>query len=265
MSTSSSPWSRLALVGLSAALMACSGEEGPLITGGNRPAEPTEAPSALPTSAPTPTPTPSPTPIPTLQSLLISPSEVSLSSDPAAPASSRGTNLAVIAVMSNQQQVSTTALWSAAPAGRVAVNDGGYVSAIANAPTGTAIVTAASGSIVATASVHVTAKPLTVTSIALSSTGLVLYAPAADGINSAGLKTSAQLVATVTLSNDSTTNAVTWSSSDELVATVSASGLVTSLGAGSATLTARAAQDPAKEASCPITVKAQGLVDVTVE
>lgn len=265
MSTSSRPWSRLALVGLSAALVACSGEEGPLITGGNRPAETHEDPSATPTSAPTPGPTASPTPIPTLQALLISPSEISLSSDPAAPGPSRGTNLAVIAVMSNQQQVSTTALWSAAPAGRVSVNDGGYVSAIANAPTGTAIVTASSGSIVATASVRVTAKPLTVKSIALSSTGLVLYAPAWDGLDTAGLPTSAQLTAIVTLSDDSTTNAVTWSSSNDLVATVSAGGLVTSLGAGSATLTAQAAHDPLVKTTCPITVKAQGLVDVTVE
>lgn len=261
MSTSSRPWSLLALVGLAAILMACSAEEGALITGRNQLAEPIEPPSATPT----PAPTASPTPVPTLQALLIDPSAVSLTSDPAVTGPSRGINLAAIAVMSDQRQIATTVAWSIAPPGLVSINDGGYVSAIANAPSGTAIVTASSGSIHATASVRVTAKPLSVKYVTLSSTGLTLYAPAWDGLNTAGLLTSAQLSAIVKLSDDSTTNAVTWRSSNDQVATVSASGLVTTVGAGSATLTAEAAQDPSRTASCPITVKAQGLVDVTVE
>lgn len=264
MSTSSRWISRLALLGLAATLMACSSEESPLIIGGRAP-RPTTPPSdnATPTTAPTTSPTATPTP--TLQSLLISPAEVTLSSDPAAAPTSRGINLAAIAVYSNGEQVTISAAWSASPAGLVAINAWGYMNAIANAPSGNATVTASSGSIQATASVRVNAKPLTVTSVALTSVGQTLYAPATDGLNTAGLPTSAQLVAVVTMSDNSTSSAVTWSSSDDLVARVSGSGLVTSVGAGSATLTAQAAQDPSKSASCPITVKAQGLVDVTVE
>lgn len=264
MSTFSRPWSRLALVGLSTVLLACSEGGGPVVTSASQPTKPKETPGTVVDNA-TPAPTPSPTPAPTLQSLLIVPSDLTLSSDPTDSPSSRGANLALIATLSNGQQVSTTASWSVSPAGLVSINAGGYVSAIANAPPGTATVQASSGSILATAAVHVTAKPLTVQSISLSSTGLVLYVPAADGLDTAGLPISAPLVGVVTMSDGSTTSAVTWSSSNDQVATVSASGLVTTVGAGTATLTAQAAQDPNQTANCVLTVKAQGLVDVTVE
>lgn len=267
MSTSSKRLSRLALLGLAGLLMACSDDT--LITGDNRVPKATPTPSAVPSTAPSaspsPTPTPKPTPVPTLVSLMIVPSEISLTSNPSAPPTSRGTNLAAIAVLSNDQQVSADVVWSVLPAGLVTVNGAGYVSAIANVPGGTATVTASSGSIKATASVTVTGTPLTVSSVSLSSNGLTLYAPAADGLNTAGLPTSARLIAEVTMSDGSTTSAVTWSSSDEAVATVNAAGLVTSVGAGQTNLTAKAALDPSQTVSCPVTVKAQGLVDVTVE
>lgn len=265
MSTSSKRRSRLALLVLSALLAACSDE--PLVSGDGRltrstPA-PIDKPSAGPSAAPSAAPSAKPTPF--LKSLLVVPSEVSLTSDPSAPPSSRGANLAAIAVLSNDQQVSTTVAWTVAPSGLVAINAAGYVSTLADAPSGTATVTASSGSVQATASVRVTGKALTVTSLGLSNAGLTLYAPAADGVNSAGLPTSARLGAVVTMSDLSTTSAVTWSSSDEAVARVDAMGLVTSVGAGTARVTARAAQDPAKALDCAVTVKSQGLVDVTVE
>lgn len=267
MSISSNRWSRLALCGVAVLLMACS-EEDPLISGGSRLPRATPEPTATPSAKPTATPTeaPTPTPAPTLKSLLIVPSELSLSSDPGAPPSSRGASLTAIAVLTNDQQLSTTAVaWTAAPAGRLTINQSGYVSAMANAPTGTVTVTASSGSIQATASVRVTGTSLTVAGVTVSSAGLTLYAPATDGQNTAGLPTTAQLAAEVTMSDASTTSAVTWSSSNEAVARVSASGLVTSVGAGNATIRAAATQDPAKSVDCPIVVKAQGLVDVTVE
>lgn len=262
MSISSKRWSRLALVGLTALLLACS-DEGPVVTGARPRASVTPSPEESPVATASATPTPAPTPTPTLRTLLIVPSDLTLSSDPAA--TGRSANLALVATLSNGQQASTTAEWSVDPAGLVTVSQWGYVSTIANAPAGTAIVQASSGSIQATASVHVTSKPLTVQSVALSSAGLTLYVPASDGVNTAGLPTSARLAGVVTMSDLSTTSAVTWSSSNQQVATVGPDGLVTAVGAGTAQLTAQAALDPLRAASCPIVVKAQGLVDVTVE
>jgi len=63
-----------------------------------------------------------------------------------------------------------------------------------------------------------------------------------------------QLTATVAPSNASNQN-VTWSSSNTAVATVSASGLVTAIAAGTATITVTT-QDGAKTATCAVTVTA---------
>ncbi|HEY9856866.1 MAG TPA: Ig-like domain-containing protein [Stenomitos sp.] len=266
MSIAAKGWSHLALIGLSLALLACS-EEGPTTSGGSHLGKPSPTPTAESSATPTPSaaPSPTPTPSPTVTGLMIVPSNVMLSSDPSALPSSRAINLAAVAVLSNNQQVSATVLWSVSPPGLVSINNAGYVSAIDNAPSGTATVKATSGALQATAIVQVTGKPITVDSVSLSSTGLTLYAPAADGLNTAGLVTTAQLSAEVTMSDLSTSSAVTWTSSNDEVATISPSGLVTTVGAGTATLTAHATQDSSKTATCPITVKAQGLVDVTVE
>ncbi|GAA4326718.1 hypothetical protein GCM10023149_29700 [Mucilaginibacter gynuensis] len=63
-----------------------------------------------------------------------------------------------------------------------------------------------------------------------------------------------QLVATIAPSNASNTN-VTWASGNPAVATVSASGLVTGVSAGTATITVTTA-DGAKTATCTVTVAA---------
>ncbi len=57
---------------------------------------------------------------------------------------------------------------------------------------------------------------------------------------------------------------VTWSSSDETVATVDANGLVTAVGSGSATITAASNATPSVTGSCEITVKAVTALDATV-
>ena len=54
---------------------------------------------------------------------------------------------------------------------------------------------------------------------------------------------------------DASDKGVTWASNDEAVATVSASGVVTAVKAGSATITATASDGSGKSASCQITVK----------
>jgi lysophospholipase L1-like esterase len=59
------------------------------------------------------------------------------------------------------------------------------------------------------------------------------------------------LTATVTGSADPT---VTWSSSDTYIATVSASGVVTSVSGGQVTITATSVADPTRSAACSVTV-----------
>ena len=71
------------------------------------------------------------------------------------------------------------------------------------------------------------------------------------------------LVATVTPSN-ADNKSVSWSSSSDAVATVDASGKVTGVKAGSATITATAA-DGGMKATCSLSVEANLAPSVTVE
>ncbi|HEY9897713.1 MAG TPA: Ig-like domain-containing protein [Pantanalinema sp.] len=201
---------------------------------------------------------------PTLVGLLLSPSAVTISSDPLAAPALRQAKLDVSARYSDQREVPTTAAWSWAPNHVLLIAPNGTVKVAAENYEGTVTVTAASGSHLATASVRVTGRPLAVTSLALSPASLELYAPSSDGANTAGYPTTAQLRPTVTLSDLSTESAVAWAVSNSAVATVSPSGLVTTLGAGSATLTAKATKDPTKSAVCNLTVLAKSKVDVIV-
>jgi len=91
----------------------------------------------------------------------------------------------------------------------------------------------------------VTAASVPVSSVSLSPATLSL-------VNG----TSGQLTATVLPSN-ATNKAVSWSSSNTLIATVSSSGLVSAVGVGNATITVTTA-DGAKTATCALTVTASG-------
>lgn len=71
----------------------------------------------------------------------------------------------------------------------------------------------------------------------------------------------AQLVATVNPTY-ATNKSVTWTSSDNNIATVDDNGLVTAVAAGSATITATSAADNTKTATCTVNVMAE-LTDVT--
>ncbi|MGI6584807.1 MAG: S-layer homology domain-containing protein [Lutisporaceae bacterium] len=66
----------------------------------------------------------------------------------------------------------------------------------------------------------------------------------------------AQLTATVTPSN-ATNKKINWSSSDEEVATVDASGNVTAVAVGTATITATSDADSSKKDSCVVTIEAK--------
>lgn len=223
----------------------------------------TESPD--PTPPGTPAPTPSPTPTPVLQALNIVPSSFSLSSDPVANFDQRAMLLALVGTMSDQRQLSTTATWTASPAGRVTINSAGYVSVIANAPAGPVTITASSGSITAQAIATITTRPLTVSYVDLSPSELSLYKPAANGSSLPEFPSKSQLSPTVVMSDLSTTSAVTWTVSDPSIATVSLTGLVSTLGAGACVIEAKSQADPTKKAACQLTVSAKGAVSVTVE
>lgn len=251
---------------LSLGLMACTADDGgtPLAATSAKPASSSEIRGTGGAASPTPSAaTSSPaTAGATLQSLQIFPSKVTLSSDPAA--NSNGTNLTVVAQLSNGQSLPTTVAWSSVPSGVLGINAAGYVSVPFNTPAGQVTLTASTGSLSVSTVVQITAKPLSVSAIALSPSALSLYMPAADGVNTAGLPTTAQLFPVVTMSDLSTNTSVTWQSSDATVATVSLGGLVTALGVGSVTLTAQSTQDPTKKASCQAVIAAQGIVSITL-
>ncbi len=92
--------------------------------------------------------------------------------------------------------------------------------------------------------------PIAVTGVTLSSSSITLI----EG-------DSQTLQATVKPSN-ATDKSVTWSSSNNDVATVSESGTVTAVKAGTAEITAKAGE---KTATCTVTVKAQSGVGADIE
>ena len=103
------------------------------------------------------------------------------------------------------------------------------------------VVTSASGVSVTSDAATLTVDPVSVTGVTLDETELALYTGG-----------SATLTATVAPDN-ATNKAVTWSSSDNTVATVDNTGTVTAVGAGNATITVTT-EDGSKTATCTVTV-----------
>lgn len=140
-----------------------------------------------------------------------------------------------------------TVTWSSSDESVATVSADGLVQAIAE---GTAVITATAGGKSATCPVTVS-KPapviVDVTEVQLSSSELTLI----EG-------ESAQLTATV-LPDNATDKTVTWTSSDEAIATVSADGIVKAIAEGTAVITATA---DGKSATCNVTV-AKMVIDVT--
>ena len=130
-----------------------------------------------------------------------------------------------------------TVIWSSSDASIAKVDQNGKVTAVKE---GTATITAKVGEKSATCNVTVSKKVIAVTSITLSKTELKLEEGG-----------SATLTATVKPDN-ATDKTVTWTSSDKRIATVDASGKVTAIKEGTATITAKAGD---KDATCSIIVK----------
>ena len=137
--------------------------------------------------------------------------------------------------------------WSSGSTSIATINAAGLVSGVA---VGTAVITAASGSVTATKTITVTAVPPTLTTIAISG-GTAVVATSTLQLAAAPLDQNGNaIVATVT-----------WSSSATGIATVSSSGLVTGVTAGSAVITAASGN---VSSTVTITVAAQILTSITV-
>ena len=150
---------------------------------------------------------------------------------------------ALTATVSPTDATDKTVSWSTSDVSVASVSDG----VVTAKKIGSATITAGAGNKTATCRITVVATP--VTSIGLNKT-------------SAELKVNETVTLTATVDpSDATDKAVTWSTSDASVASVS-DGVVTAKGIGSATITAVAGN---KTATCEITVKVPDGLNVNIE
>jgi uncharacterized protein YjdB len=151
----------------------------------------------------------------------------------------------LVATVQPSDATNKTVAWSSDNTGAATV-DNGVVTPV-GAGTATITVTTADGSKTATCDVTVTAATVSVTGVTLDQSTLALTAGGAIA------------TLTPTIAPDTATNTnVTWSTSDDTVATVD-NGVVTPVGAGTATITVTTA-DGSKTATCDMTVTAATVI-----
>ena len=152
-----------------------------------------------------------------------------------------GNTLQLTATVLPSTTSNPSVIWSSSNTSVATVSSTGLVTAKS---TGEAVITAktADGSNLS-AGCNVTVKRLA-TSISLNKTSATLY-----------LDQTVQLTATVSPSN-ATDKTVNWSSSDNSIATVTSTGLVTAIAPGEAAITATTADGSDLSATCVVTVKA---------
>ncbi|MBR5596918.1 MAG: Ig-like domain-containing protein [Lachnospiraceae bacterium] len=148
--------------------------------------------------------------------------------------------LTLEATVTAEEGADKTVTWSSS-APEVAKVENGTVTALAD---GTATITAKAGGVSATCIVTVNKATVSVTSVSLNKSELILTEEATE-----------KLTATVAPENASDAS-VSWSSSDEKVATVDGEGNVKALKEGTATITA-VTKDGNCKATCAVTVKAK--------
>ena len=174
-------------------------------------------------SNPPPPPPPPPPPAPVVTTVSVSPSTASVQV---------GATTSLNATVKDQNGIAMTGqtvTWSSDKTGTATVNSSGVVSGVA---AGSATITAASSGKSGTATITVTAAPPpapVVTTVTVSPTSVSVQVGATSN-----------LAATVKDQNGNAMagQTVTWSSNNTSFATVSSSGVVTGVAAGSATITA---------------------------
>ena len=152
-----------------------------------------------------------------------------------------GDSVTLKATVSPENATDKTVTWTSSDESIATVDENGKVTAV---KAGNVTITATSGIQSATCSVTVKEKVIPVTKVTLDQTSATLEV---DG--------NVTLVATVTPDN-ATNKTVTWTSSDESIATVDENGKVTALKEGEVTITATCGD---QSATCTITVKAKEI------
>ena len=163
---------------------------------------------------------------------------------------SPGGKAALVATVSPENAKDKSLTWSSSNEAIVTVDENGNVTAVKEG-TATITVTTADGGYTAKATVTVSADVVAVTGVSLDKTTLSL-AP----------NESSTLKATVTPTKASN-KGVTWTSSDNTVATVSSTGKVTAKKDGTATITVTT-KDGGFTATCTVTVKTVKATGVKV-
>ncbi len=148
-----------------------------------------------------------------------------------------GENTTFVANIEPEEATDQNVTWASSDPSVATVTDAGYVVAL---KAGTTNITATVSGKTATCVLTVKAKTVAVTSISLNKTALNLTEGDKETL-------------TVTFNPENATNkTITWSSDDDSVATVSATGEVTAVGEGTTTITATS--NNGKEAACTVTV-----------
>lgn len=144
-------------------------------------------------------------------------------------------------------QASTTLSWISSDTSVATITSSGVVKAVG---IGSATITCTAHNGVSAKCV-VTVKPILVSSITLNKTE-------AEMVVGENLKLTANIAP-----NNATNKTITWSSTNEAVAVVSESGLVTAVGSGTCQIKATANDGSGKSASCLITVEKNNKLTVT--
>ena len=160
-----------------------------------------------------------------------------------------GATLTLTATVSPDNATNKTITWSSSDDAIATVDENGKVTAVA---AGTVTITAKAGDKTAECKVTVSAKVIAVESITFDESSLSL--PVGD---------SKTLTATVSPEN-ADNKTVTWSSSDEAIATVDENGKVTAVTAGTATIKATANDGSEVFGSCAVTVSLVAVTSITL-
>ena len=166
-----------------------------------------------------------------------------------------GTPLTLSGIISPLEATNRTIVWTVKDAGTTGATIAAGTNILNTTAAGVVVVRATIVNGISATSDYVQDNTITVAAGAsVAVTGVTLSATTLSGT----VGGSANLAATVQPAN-ATDKTVTWSTSDAAVATVSSSGLVNYVGAGSATITATT-QDGGKTATCAVTVTGGALV-----
>ena len=160
-----------------------------------------------------------------------------------------GASETLTATVAPQNAANKAVVWSSSNGAVASVDNAGKVTALTAGATTITVMTADGGK---SATCQVSVNQQTVTGVSLDKTTLSLDIGASE-----------TLTATVTPADAGNKN-VTWSSSDETVATVDATGKVTAVAAGTATITVTTA-DGGKSATCEVTVSSKAVTGVSLD